>query len=269
MRIITLTTDFGTSDWFVGTMKGVILAIHPRANIVDLTHEIPAGGIRAGAFALAASCKYFPKQTIHVAVVDPGVGGPRKAIAVQTADYTFIGPDNGVLSFALAKENIKAIHQLTNEKLFLKPVSQTFHGRDVFAPVAAHLSKGLPLHRVGAKSNDFTRLPWPEPRRSGAALAGEIIHIDRFGNAITNVGRSHVTELDCSNCEILVRQKRLCALASFYDAVKPGSPVAVLGSSGFLEIAVNGSSAAGCYKLAVGDAIIVRPSRRHSQSSSS
>src|SRR6185295_19117926 len=110
MRIITLTTDFGTSDWFVGTMKGVILAIHPRANIVDLTHEIPAGGIRAGAFALAASCKYFPKQTIHVAVVDPGVGGPRKAIAVQTADYTFIGPDNGVLSFALAKENIKAIH---------------------------------------------------------------------------------------------------------------------------------------------------------------
>src|SRR5439155_1715804 len=147
MTMLTLTTDFGLSDWFVGTMKGVILSLEPRAQVADITHAIPAGDIRAGAFALAVSYKFFPKKTVHVAVVDPGVGGPRRAIAVQTADYFFVGPDNGVLSLALMGEKIVAVHRLTNGTLFLQPVSQTFHGRDVFAPVATRLGQGLPIQK--------------------------------------------------------------------------------------------------------------------------
>src|SRR5207249_12335093 len=138
-------------------MKGVILGLQPRAQIVDITHEVPAGDIRAGAFALAAGCKFFPRRTIHLAVIDPGVGSRRRAIAVQTVNYLFVGPDNGVLSLALACEKIKTIHQITNEQLFLRPVSNTFHGRDVFAPVAASLSKGLPLGKVGAPMKEFVK----------------------------------------------------------------------------------------------------------------
>src|SRR5271169_1802298 len=131
-RLVTLTTDFGTRDWFVGTMKGVIHRIAPRARIIDLTHEITPGDIRAGAFALAAGCRFFPKGTVHVAVVDPGVGSRRQGIAVQTANAVFVGPNNGLLSWTLAKEKIRAIHALENEACFLQPVSRTFHGRDVF-----------------------------------------------------------------------------------------------------------------------------------------
>src|SRR5689334_5794431 len=145
MRIITLTTDFGTEDWFVGTMKGVIATINARATVVDISHAISSGDVRAGAFALAASCKYFPRGTVHVAIVDPGVGSKRQAIAIQTERYVFVGPDNGVLSFAVRGEKIKSIRTLQNEGHFLKPVSQTFHGRDVFAPVAAHLARGLAI----------------------------------------------------------------------------------------------------------------------------
>jgi S-adenosylmethionine hydrolase len=187
VQIITLTTDFGTHDWFVGTMKGVILGIAPRAAIVDLTHEIPAGDIRAGAFALAAGFRFFPKGTVHVAVVDPGVGGARKAIAVQTSNYLFVGPDNGVLSLALAREKIKSVHSLGNANYFLRPISHTFHGRDIFAPVAAHLSRGTPMHKFGPARKDFIRLPWPQPRVRRGCIEGEVVFIDRFGNAITNI----------------------------------------------------------------------------------
>jgi len=269
MCIITLTTDFGVSDWFAGTMKGAILNIQPRAQIVDITHSIPAGDVRAGAFALAASYEFFSRKTIHVAIVDPGVGGKRRALVVQTADYLFVGPDNGVLSFALAGERIKSIHQLTNARFFLTPISGTFHGRDVFAPVAAHLSKGRSPHLLGPKLSDLVRLPWPKPQRDGSGIRGEIVYIDRFGNAITGIKREHFPEFADVRCDVFVRRKRLCPLVAFYQAVRPGKPAAVFGSSGFLEIAVNGGSAAECHKLAVGDAITVRPASRHSQSSSS
>src|SRR5215468_7695472 len=151
MSILTLTTDFGTRDWFVGAMKGVILKVNPRAVLVDLAHEIEPGDIRRGAFALAASYRFFPRGTIHVVVVDPGVGSARRAVAVQTSDYLFVGPDNGVLSAALRREKILAAHWLQNKKYFLKPVSHTFHGRDVFAPVAAQLSRGVPIDRFGPR----------------------------------------------------------------------------------------------------------------------
>src|SRR3989442_15159550 len=182
MQLITLATDFGFSDWFVGTMKGVILGIAPRAAIVDITHEIPAGDIRAGAFALRASYRFFPKGTVHVVVVDPGVGSERKAIVVETDNYFFIGPDNGVLSWALAKERIKTIRALENEHYFLHPISGTFHGRDIFAPVAAHLASGVPTRKLGPVSKDFMRLPWPEPKRARNRIEAKIVCIDRFGN---------------------------------------------------------------------------------------
>jgi S-adenosylmethionine hydrolase len=276
MQIITLTTDFGTKDWFVGTMKGVILGIAPRAAIVDITHEIPAGDIRAGAFALAAGYRFFPKGTVHAAVVDPGVGGARKAIVVQTADYLFVGPDNGVLSLALAKEKIKSVHLLENANYFLRPVSHTFHGRDIFAPVAAHLSRGAPVHKLGPAQKDFIRLSRPQPRVRQNRIEGKVVFIDRFGNAITNIentslnpktkvvpGRrpalqsTSVSGLNASG-EVFVGRRRLCQVKAFYQSVRAGQAVAVPGSCGFLEIAVNGGSAAKRFGLKIGHRINVR-----------
>src|ERR1017187_10157320 len=145
-------------------MKGVIASLAPTTRVIDLTHELPSGDIRGGAFALAASHRFFPKGAIHVIVVDPGVGSARKAIAVQTANGVFVGPDNGVLSWALAKERLRAIHALENEVYFLQPISRNFHGRDIFAPVAAHLSRGVPIQKLGPALKEFVRLGWPEPR---------------------------------------------------------------------------------------------------------
>jgi S-adenosylmethionine hydrolase len=257
VHIVTLTTDFGTADWFVGTIRGVILGIAPRAKVVDISHEIPGGDIRAGAFALAASYRFFPRKAIHVAVVDPGVGSHRTAIAVQTADYFFVGPDNGVLSLALAKERIKSIHRLTNEKFFLQPVSQTFHGRDVFAPVAAHLCEDVAIRKFGPEQKYFTRLDWSGPRQSRGTIQGEVVYIDRFGNAITNIGSGVLAQLKQPSLVIFVEHKRLCPVKGFYQAVPSGKPVGVIGSSGFLEIAINGGSAAQKFGLKIGDAVEV------------
>lgn len=256
MQIITLTTDFGTQDWFVGTMKGVILNIAPDARIVDLTHGIAAGDIRAGAFALAAGCRFFPHGTVHVAVVDPGVGSARSAIAVQTANYFFVGPDNGVLSLALAREKIKAIRRLTNEKYFLRPVSRTFHGRDIFAPIAAHLSRGVAVGKLGPARKDLVMLPWPEPQTRGNRVAGEVVFLDRFGNAITNLENSLLRSP--AGGAIYAGRKHCAPVKPFYQSVPPGAAVAVPGSSGFLEIAINGGSAAERLGLRVGDRVSLR-----------
>lgn len=258
VHLITLTTDFGARDWFVGTMKGVLLGINPRAVIADLTHEIAPGDIRAGAFALMAGCRFFPKGTVHVAVVDPGVGSQRRAIAVQTRDYLFVGPDNGVLSWALARESIMAIRQLENPKYFLKTISRTFHGRDIFAPVAAQLSRGLPLKQLGSELKDYIRLRWPEPVKQRGEIHGEIVYIDRFGNAITNVPGKLVSGEPKTICEAMGKRNVHCAVAEFYSAGPLNAPVAVVGSSGFLEIALNRGSAAKRFGLHPGNTVIVR-----------
>lgn len=258
MALITFTTDFGLDDWFVATIKGVVLGINPRGHIVDLTHGIPPGDIRAAAFALAAGCRFFPKGTIHVAIVDPGVGSERRAIAIQTSDYVFVGPDNGILSWALRKKHVLAIHLLENESLFLQPVSHTFHGRDVFAPVAAHLSRGVPLAKLGRKIKNFESLAWPEPTRSPAEISGEIAHVDRFGNCITNIEARMLPDFQARNPVVFAGRRRLCSAASFYAAVPPGSAVAVLGSSGLLEIAVNGGSASKRLRLKRGSKVTIR-----------
>ncbi|HVV74277.1 MAG TPA: SAM-dependent chlorinase/fluorinase [Verrucomicrobiae bacterium] len=249
--MITLLTDFGARDWFVGTMKGVIAGIAPRAVVVDLSHEVAPGDIRAGAFALAASYSFFPRGTIHLVVVDPGVGSKRKGIAVQTEQFCFVGPDNGVLSWALRREKIKSIHSLENSKFFLKPPSHTFHGRDVFAPVAAHLSHGTPIQRFGPRMSEPVHLPWPPPRRTRMGLEGEVIYVDRFGNALTNIESGELESGGGRGWSVLAG-RCLCPVESFYQAVPAGRPVAVIGSSGFLEIAVNGGSAAESFKLRPG-----------------
>ena len=256
-RLITLTTDFGTHDWFVGTMKGVIRGIESRATVIDLTHEIPPGDIRAAAFALAASYQFFPKGTVHVSVVDPGVGSERRGLAVRTRKYFFVGPDNGVLSWALAREKVVSVHALQNPDYFLKPVSRTFHGRDIFVPVAAHLCQGAPLTALGPALKDFARLEWPGLAKSDGGLMGEVFYIDRFGNAITNIDARSLANAE--NWEVILRGKKVCRTAGFYQAVPPGRLLAVRGSSGFLELAVNGGNAARKLRLGVGDQLLVRP----------
>jgi S-adenosylmethionine hydrolase len=251
VQLITFTTDFGTEDWFAGTMKGVALGIHPRATIVDLTPGVPPGDIRGGAFALAAGYSFFPAGTVHVAIVDPGVGSARAGIAVRTANYFFVGPDNGVLSFALARETIKAIRRLDDEKYFLQPVSRTFHGRDVFAPVAAHLSRGVSIGKLGPAQNDFVRLRWPKPRKTANAIEGEIIYVDRFGNAITNLPNDYAE----GGSELTAGSRRVGPVKSFYQAVPVGRAVVVPGSSGFLEIAIHNGSAARKLGIGVGDRV--------------
>jgi S-adenosylmethionine hydrolase len=265
VKAITLTTDFGSRDAFVGTMKGVILSLNPRATVVDLVHELKPGDVRGGAFSLLTSYRFFPKGTIHVVVVDPGVGSKRTALAVKTGNFCFLGPNNGVLSWALAKEKILEIRALENEKLFLKDVSRTFHGRDVFAPVAAHLSKGVPFKKLGPVLKDFDRLEWPAPLRKGKEIRGEFVYIDRFGNAITNIAEEDLRLFGKGEVRVSVGRGRTCPLASFYQAVPDGKPVAVPGSSGFLEIAINGGSAKKSLGLATRASVVLMETHNRSR----
>ena len=192
MQIITLLTDFGTQDYFVGAMKGVILSINPSVRIVDITHDVPAQDIEAAAFSLLACYRDFPAGTIHVAVVDPGVGSNRRALAIECARQIFVGPDNGIFSWICEREgSSRAIH-LNNEAFFRHPVSKTFHGRDIFAPVAAALSTGVAMTELGEKLIEYARLdPLLAAVRSDGRVEGRVIHIDRFGNCITNLTPAH------------------------------------------------------------------------------
>ena len=255
MSVVSLTTDFGTSDWFVGSMKGVILAIEPTATIVDLTHDVPAGDVRAGAFALAAGAKCFPRFTIHVVVVDPGVGSERGIIAVRTADHVFVAPDNGVLTYVLANETILDIRSVERDAYFRKPVSNTFHGRDIFAPVAGHLAKGLLLESLGPKIKGYNELVWTKPAVEGGELRGEIIWIDHFGNAITNI---ELDSVPYSAAAVRVPTKVECTIKEFYQQVPTGQPLALVGSTGFLEIALNSGNAAQSFGLKIGDPVVVK-----------
>ena len=258
MSLITLTTDFGLTDWFVGTMKGVILGINPRATIVDITHDVQPGDIRAASFALAVSYRFFPKGTVHVAIVDPGVGSSRKAIAVQTANYFFVGPDNGVLSWALRKEKIKAVRSLENHTYFLCPISHSFHGRDIFAPAAAHLAGGLSIRKLGPDRKHLVQLPWPELVRRKNRVEGEVIYIDRFGNGITNIPDKLGCNSGLNSCEIYPKRRWRCPVKDFYEAVPAGMPVMIAGSAGFMEIAVNGGSAEKQLALKIGTAVVLK-----------
>jgi len=257
MNIITLTTDFGATDWFVGSMKGVILGINPQAKMVDITHDIPGGNIHTAAFALSACYRCFSKDTVHVAVVDPGVGSSRAAIAVRTQDYVFVGPDNGILSLALAQEQVLEIRRLDHSQYFHKPLSHTFHGRDVFAPVAAHLTLGVPLKEFGMELNKYVQISWPQVSVLDGAVHGEVVYIDHFGNAITNVAAADLAKLAQHAPSVFLRGEQVCAVKNYYQEVASGEAVGVIGSSGFLEIGVNGGHAVRALGLRIGEPVEV------------
>jgi S-adenosylmethionine hydrolase len=248
--VVTLLTDFGAGDPYAGMMKGVIAGICPEANVVDITHHVPPGDIRAGAFFLERAFAYFPRGTVHVAVVDPGVGTARAAIALRGEGHFFVGPDNGVLSLAARRGRAVA---LTREAYFLPHVSNTFHGRDIFAPVAAHLAKGTPLDSLGPSKKRFAKLAWPKPRKTKLGLTAEIVSVDRFGNLITNLEPVHWKALRRPHLEAGTFS---CArLAENYQAVRKKELVAVFGGYGLLEIAARDASAAKILGLTAGDAV--------------
>lgn len=243
MRAITLLTDFGVADYFVGAMKGVILSINPHATIVDITHEIPAQDVAAGAFTLLAAYDAFPKGTIHVAVVDPGVGSARRPIVVRALDQLFVGPDNGLFTYIL--DSGSEVFHITASEYFRRPVSNTFHGRDIFAPVAAALSNGTDPSLLGPRIADPVRLP--------ISRNPQVIHIDHFGNLVTNITRDSYKE----GMTLVVKGKTIRAFRNFFgeDVGEAGEPFAIWGSAGFLEIAVNGRSAAELLGVKRGDEV--------------
>ncbi len=262
--IITLTTDFGTSDVYVGSMKGVILSINRHVRIVDLTHAISAQDIPEAAFSIAAAYPYFPKGTVHVIVVDPGVGSERGALVCAVADSFFVCPDNGVLShiFAAVGHEGETV-SIENSAYVLPAVSNTFHGRDIFAPVAAHLSLGVPLNAIGPPLESPVRLPVETPELAGNTVTGRIVKIDRFGNAITNISESALAAFTGSargavpRYEIRVAGVRLHRLNRAYAESAGGAPVAIIGSFKALEIAINGGSAEAALGLKRGDPVVV------------
>jgi len=242
--IIALLTDFGLSDHFVGVVKAVILGISPNVKIVDISHSISPGDILQAAFLLKSSYRYFPRGTTHLVVVDPGVGSKRKAIIVKTENYYFIGPDNGVLSAALETEKIINKVCITNQRFFLKPVSFTFHARDIFAPVAAYLSRGRNINEFGVPQKAYKRLMLPKPNIKGKALLGEIIHIDRFGNLITNIKEDDFRRFTANrHFRISLRGKTIHGLSRSYLQTQKNKPLAIFGSFGNLEISASCASA--------------------------
>ncbi len=241
---ITLTTDFGTSDHFVGTMKGVILGIAPRARIVDITHEIAPHALSEAAFVIAQAWRYFPKGTIHVVVVDPGVGSARRPILCEADGHFFIAPDNGVLSmiYDAARHKVRVI---SNQQVFLKRVSNTFHGRDVFAPAAAHLAKGVAPAQFGKLIHDPVRNFLPKPARlSPHKWCGVVLKADRFGNLITNFHIDEFPDLTQRPVELRAGLERITRLAETYAETTIGELFAIVGSSGYIEVVVNQGSAA-------------------------
>jgi len=254
-QIITLLTDFGVADHFVAAMKGVILSRNRDLHIVDITHGLSPQDVNAAAFLILAAYESFPAGTIHVAVVDPGVGSDRLPVAIEAAGQFFVGPDNGIFSFVCERHE-PVVHAITNARLFRQPVSSTFHGRDVFAPVAAALAAGTKLSSVGPRIDDWVRLEPLAPRRLiGTRLRGRILHIDHFGNCITNISRH-----DLGNPELAVlsfKGQRIRSFRRFFadDNDNQAGVFSYWGSAGFLELALRNASAAELLKAEVGDHI--------------
>ena len=246
-RIITLTTDFGVNEHYVGAVKGVICSINPAVRIIDITHGVQSFDVLDGAIAISQSYKYFPPSTIHLVVVDPGVGGARRPIIASTGQHTFVAPDNGVLSLAYEQEERLSVRHVTAEHYFRNPVSNTFHGRDVFAPVAAYLSKGVEPVKFGEEIKDFVRFVAPKPRAAGNnAWKGVVLKTDKFGNLITNISPADIPQLFTPNppaFRLTVGKAEVTQFRASYSQGAQGEIFAVLGSTGFLEISANRAAA--------------------------
>lgn len=246
--IVTLTTDFGTNDHFVGAVKGVILDIAPEAAIVDITHAVQAFDVLDGALAISQAYSYFPNGTVHMVVVDPGVGTTRRPILASSDGYHFVAPDNGVLSMVYAREERMHVRHITSEHYFRQPVSNTFHGRDIFAPCAGYLAKMVDSHKFGDEIEDYVRFAAPRPKPAGDnRLRAVVLKVDRFGNLITNVTPEDAPALfsgKAGGFKIVVGNKEISEVRTAYAEGAPGEVFGILGSMGYLEIVANRAAAA-------------------------
>ena len=261
MAVITLLTDFGLQDEYVGVLKGVIAGINPAATVIDICHGIAPQDVASAAYMLRAAFAYFPRGTIHVAIVDPEVGSARDVVAVACEGHIFLAPDNGLLGPVLADAAPQSGYRVENQSLFRQPVSKTFHGRDVFAPVAAHLSLGLQLKAVGRplEIDRLCMLQIPEPRMlTGRTLEGEVVAVDRFGNLITNIRSRHLSALGAGVLRVMVCGRTIPHLTSAYVQGSVDEPLAIIGSRDYLEIAVNRGSAAEMLQVAQGEIVHVK-----------
>ncbi len=255
--VIALLTDFGTRDHYAGTMKGVALGICPDASLVDISHDLPAHDVLAGALELAAAYRYFPSGTIFLVVVDPGVGSARRGIAAEAGDYRFVAPDNGVLTAVLDEHPAKRVVELTERRYARPTVSRTFEGRDRFAPAAAWLAKGIDLAALGRPAGAIHRLDIPQPCVEADHIAGSVVRVDRFGNLITNIDRKTFERLAGGPLDIRVGTHQVPRVVSTYADAPAGEVCALFGSTDHLEIAINGASAAADLDLGRGAAVHV------------
>jgi S-adenosylmethionine hydrolase len=260
-KIATLTTDFGLKDPYAAEMKAAILSICPNTSIVDITHEIEKFNIQMGAYVLASAAPYFPKGSVHVAVVDPGVGTQRRPILIQTKQGFFVGPDNGLLVLAAEKQDIIRVHELANPQFMLPNVSNTFHGRDIFAPAAAHLLNCVKPAAFGPEIREATKPEFAKTTRKNGMLVGEVLHVDGFGNIITNINEKEIEQNNIKgalkvclpDCEVKLK------FCKAYGEIKPREPLTLIGSQGFLEIALNQGNASKKFKTKTGDPITISP----------
>lgn len=258
-RTITLLTDYGTGGPFAGALRGAILKANPEANVVDITHQVAPGNILEAAFILSCAYPFYPEGTIHVAVVDPTVGSDRRGLLVSTENHYFIGPDNGIFSYVFAREEVYNVFELTEDHFFLKPLSNTFHGRDIFAPVAGFLSKGVETGRLGTLTEQWLTLSIPLPAEvRSKAWKGSILHADAFGNLITNFTPDQIP-LDENGypaiVKILTTRGEVKQVRKYFSEFPDREPFLLLGSAGYYEIAINGDSAAAALNLKAGSEI--------------
>ncbi len=282
--LITLTTDFGASDGYVGSMKGVILTIAPTARLVDITHHIAPQNVRQAAYVLHTAYPFFPPHTVHLVVVDPGVGSARRPIALRTPAGAFVGPDNGLFSYVMARQPVEALVELTDPRYRRPQVSHTFHGRDLFAPAAAHLAAGVPITALGPPVHDPVTLPPPRLEIGGETINGEVLYTDHFGNVVTSIGRltwsdgelvlepafqeaggrkqetggGRRARFQAQDVTVFAGGQEIGDVRRTYAEVEPGKTLTLVGSEGYLEIAVREGSAARRLGLRPGDTVTVQ-----------
>ncbi|MEA2626300.1 MAG: hypothetical protein QOD06_2345 [Candidatus Binatota bacterium] len=256
--VVSLLTDFGERDGFVGVIRAVILGICPRARLVDLTHEVRPQDVVGGALVLENAVEYFPPGTVHLAVVDPGVGGARRPIVIETERFLLVGPDNGLLSLAAERSPRRRVVHLDRSSWFRESGSRTFHGRDVFAPVAGHLAAGTPAAELGSEIEEYEHVVLPVPRSIDGAVEGQVIHVDRFGNLISNLRQEDLAAFRDSELSVSIAGVRIRGIVTHYAAVREGGTLALWNSWGRLEIAVRNGSAARHLRAHPGDRVEVR-----------
>jgi len=275
--LVTLTTDFGAADGYVGMMKGVMLGIVPDVCLVDISHQLPAQDVRRAAYVIYSAYAFFPPHAVHMVVVDPGVGSARKPIALRTPAGAFVGPDNGVFSYVMAREPVEALVELADPRYRLPQVSHTFHGRDLFSPAAAHLAAGVPITDLGPSLHAPVTLSLPRLDVAGDEITGEVLHVDRFGNVVTSIGQlvwdardlwlepafgeaeaGERVRFEAAEAVVVVAGREIPGVRCTYADVEAGSVLALVGSSGYLELAVRQGSAARRLELNPGDPVALR-----------